>query len=205
MFAYTALLNKTSHTEKELLRLAADGDEASFIKIFDLYKNKLYSFLLTITKSEEQSLDFVQDVFMKLWINRANLSSIDNFSGYIFRSAQNKAINSFKRSMTENCILKKNPVAHMINDSIEANLEYKLLQIKLNEVVIKLPPQQRLVYTLSREQGLKQEEIAKQLNLSVSTVKNHMVLALKTIKEFLRNNMEIEEMLLLIVCSCIFN
>lgn len=204
MLAKTALLNKTSHTEKELLRLAADGDEAAFIEIFNLYKNKLYSFLLRITKSEEQSLDFVQDIFMKLWINRANLPSFDNFSGYIFRTAQNQAINSFKRSMTENCMLKKKLLAPQSDDSIAANLEYKLLQTKLNEVVKKLPPQQRLVYTLSREQGLKHEEIAKQLNLSISTVKNHMVQALKTIKEFLRNNMEIDEVLLLIVCSGLF-
>lgn len=198
------MLDINSHTEKELLRLAADGDEAAFIKLFNSYKNKLYSFLLRITKSEEQSLDFVQDVFMKLWINKAQLSTIDNFSSYIFRAAQNRAINCFKRSMTEYCILKKKPVAAMVDDSIEANLEYKLLQIKLNEVVKKLPPQQRLVYILSREQGLKHEEIATKLNLSISTVKNHMVQALKTIKEFLRNNMELDEVLLLIACCCIF-
>ena len=196
--------NKNLHTEKELLRLAADGDETAFVEIFNLYKNKLYSFLLSITKSEEQSLDFVQDIFMKLWISKANLSSIDNFSSYIFRSAQNKAINTFKRTMAENCILKIKPVDHLVADSIEANLEYKLLQIKLYEVVKKLPPQQSLVYMLSREQGLKHEEIAKQLNLSTSTVKNHLVQALKTIKEFLRNNMELNKVILLIVWRCFF-
>lgn len=198
------MLDINSHTEKELLRLAADGDEAAFIEIFNSYKNKLYSFLLRITKSEEESLDFVQDIFMKLWINRANLASIDNFSAYIFRAAQNRALNSFKRSMAESSILKKNPVAQMVDDSIEANLECKLLETKLNEVVKKLPPQQSLVYRLSREQGLKHEEIAQQLNLSTSTVKNHIVQALKTIKAFLRNDMELNEVLLLIVCCSIF-
>ena len=193
--------DKNSHTEKELLRLAADGDETAFVEIFNLYKNKLYSFLLRITKSEEQSLDFVQDIFMKLWINKANLSSIDNFSSYIFRAVQNQAINSFKRTMAENCILKIKPVDHIVDDSIEANLEYKLLQIKLNEVVKKLPPQQSLVYTLSRAHGLNHEEIAKQLNLSTSTVKNHLIRALKTIKEFLRNNLELNKVILLIVWS----
>lgn len=199
-----ALLDINPHTEKELLRLAADGNEAAFIEIFNSYKNKLYSFLLRITKSEEQSLDFVQDVFMKLWINRAHLSSIDNFSGYIFRAAQNRSLNSFKRTMMESCMLKKNAVAPMLDDSILANLEYKLLETKLNEVVKKLPPQQSLVYRLSREQGLKHEEIAQQLNLSTSTVKNHMVQALKSIKAFLRNDMELNEVLVLIVCCNIF-
>ena len=61
-------------------------------------------------------------------INKANLSSIDNFSSYIFRAAQNQALNSFKRTMAENCILKIKPVDHLVADSIEANLEYKLLQ-----------------------------------------------------------------------------
>ena len=196
--------DKNSHTERELLHLAAFGNEAAFIEIFNSYKDKLYSFLLRITKSEEQSLDFVQDVFMKLWINRAHLFSIDNFSAYIFRAAQNRALNSFKRSMTECCMLKKNAAALMVDDSILANLEYKLLQKKLNEVVKKLPPQQSLVYRLSREQGLKHEEIAQQLNLSTSTVKNHMVQALKTIKAFLRNDTELNEVLVFIVSCSIF-
>lgn len=195
---------KITHTEKELLRLAANGNEVAFIEIYNLYKNKLYSFLLRITKSEEESLDSVQDIFMKLWVNRINLASIDNFSNYIFRAAQNKAINSFKRCMTENCILKKIPVVDMALNSIEADLEYKLLQTKLNEVVKKLPPQQRLVYTLSREKGLKNEEIAKHLNLSVYTIKNHLVQALKTIKDFLRSNLEIDSVLLFILCRSIW-
>lgn len=203
-FANTALLDINSHTEKELLRFAADGNEAAFIEMFNSYNNKLYSFLLRITKSEEESLDLVQDIFMKLWINRANLSSIDNFSSYIFRAAQNRALNSFKRSMRKYSILKKNPVAPLIDDSIEANLEFKLLETKLSEVIKKLPPKQCLVYRLNREQGLKHEEIAQQLNLSTSTVKNHMVQALKTIKAFLRNDMEFNEVLLLIVCCSIF-
>ena len=204
MLAKTALPKKITHTEKELLRLAANGNEVAFIEIYNLYKNKLYSFLLRITKSEEESLDFVQDIFMKLWVNRTNLAAIDNFSNYIFRAAQNKAINSFKRSMTENCILKKIPVVDMAVNSIEADLEYKLLQTKLNEVVKKLPPQQRLVYTLSREKGLKNEEIAKHLNLSVYTVKNHLVQALKTIKDFLRSNLETDSVLLFILCQSIW-
>ena len=186
------------------MRLAANGNEVAFIEIYNLYKNKLYSFLLRITKSEEESLDSVQDIFMKLWVNRINLASIDNFSNYIFRAAQNKAINSFKRCMTENCILKKIPVVDMALNSIEADLEYKLLQTKLNEVVKKLPPQQRLVYTLSREKGLKNEEIAKHLNLSVYTIKNHLVQALKTIKDFLRSNLEIDSVLLFILCRSIW-
>lgn len=185
------------HTEKELLLRASYGCEESFTQLFHLYNNKLYSFILGITKSEQQTLDFIQDIFMKLWINRANLVNVDNLGSYIFRSAQNQAINSFKRAMNETLIHSKLQSANAYDDNIEADLEYKILESKLNVVISKLPPQQRLVYTLSRDQGLKHEEIALQLQISPSTVKNHMVQALKTIKDFLRNDLNIEEVFLI--------
>jgi RNA polymerase sigma-70 factor (ECF subfamily) len=189
----TALQNNNSNTEKELLLLASKGCEESFTRLFHLYKNKLYSFILRLTNSEEQALDFVQDIFLKLWINRANLANVDNFGSYIFRSAQNQVINSFKRVMNETSMLATLQESDKFDNNIEANFEHKVLETKFKDVVKKLPPQQRLVYMLSREQGLKHEEIAQQLHISPSTVKNHMVEALKNIKFFLKNELDIAE------------
>lgn len=178
------------HTEKELLLLASEGCAESFTEIFHLYNNRLYGFLLKITKSEQQSLDFIQDIFMKLWTNRVNLANIDDLGSYIFRSAQNHAINAFKHKMNEIKIHSKLLSYKSYND-VEDNLEYKILETKLNGVINKLPSQQKLVYTLSRLDGLKYEEIAKELQISPATVKNHMVQALKNIKGCLRNDMNI--------------
>lgn len=187
------MLTNNSNTEKELLLLASQGCEESFTKIFHLYNDKLYGFLLRLTKSEEKTLDFIQDIFMKLWTNRSNLANIDNLGSYIFRSAQNQVINSFKRIMNETSMLAELKVSKNCDNSIEADFEHKFLETKFKHVVKRLPPQQRLVYTLSREQGLKHDEIAKQLHISPSTVKNHMVEALKSIKYFLRNELDIAE------------
>ena len=181
---------KNLHTEKELLLLASEGCAESFTKIFHLHNNRLYGILLRITKSEQQSLDFIQDIFMKLWTNRVNLANIDNLGNYIFRSAQNHSINAFKHKMNEIKIHSKLLSYKSYND-IEDNLEYKILEKKLNGVINKLPSQQKLVYTLCRLEGLKHEEIAKQLHISQATVKNHMVQALKNIKDCLRNDLNI--------------
>jgi RNA polymerase sigma-70 factor (ECF subfamily) len=70
---------------------------------------------------------------------------------------------------------------------LDENLVQKELQNKLSHIIHRLPAQQRLVYTLSREQGLKKDEIAAQLNISASTVKNHMTHALRTIRQELGN------------------
>ena len=53
----------------------------------------------------------------------------------------------------------------------------------MQTAVATLPPRQKLVYTLSREQGLKHEEIARRLNISPATVNNHMIAALRTIRQ----------------------
>ncbi len=186
------------HTEKELLLRASEGCIESFTEIFHLYNNRLYAFLLRITKSEQQTLDFIQDIFMKLWINRVNLANIDNLGSYIFRSAQNQAINAFKHKMNETKIHFK-LLSSKSYDDVEANFEYKVLETKLKEVINNLPRQQKLVYTLSRENGLKYQEIAKQLNISPSTVKSHMVQALKTIKQCLGNDLNIADVLFFVI------
>ncbi len=187
--ALAALPNIPIHTEKELLILASQGSETAFTELYHLHKDKLYGFLLGITKSEELTLDLIQDIYMGLWINRANLPEIENLGGYIFKSANNKAINALKRLMNESNILKKLPDSNFSNsnNNIETNLEYKSLEQNLNGIIKSLPSQQRLVYTLSREYGLKYEEIADQLHISPLTVKNHIVQALKTIRKSITN------------------
>ncbi|WP_202552313.1 RNA polymerase sigma factor [Ginsengibacter hankyongi] len=187
------MLNKNSFTEKDLLLLASKGCEDSFTNLFHLYKDRLYTFVLRLTNSEEQTLDLIQDIFMKLWMNRSVLATVDNLGSYIFRSARNNIINSFKRAMNEASILSELQAPNNLHKDVEINFEYKILESKFKNVVKKLPPQQRLVYTLSRDQGLKHEEIAQQLHISTSTVKNHMVEALKNIRMFLKNELDIAE------------
>ncbi|MET7000230.1 RNA polymerase sigma factor [Chitinophaga defluvii] len=177
------------HNEHELLQLAAGGSEAAFTTLFYLYKDRLYSYILRLTGSPEMAEDVVQDVFLKLWKHRSGLTEIAHLRGYVFRMAQHHAINAFKR-MAREALLVANNTLHpeAVATEVEAVLELKEVQQVLSQAVSKLPPQQKLVYTLSREQGLKHEEIAQHLNISLSTVNKHMIQALRTIREQFRNH-----------------
>ena len=176
--------SESIHTEKELLLLAAQGSEPAFTLLFNRYKHKLYSYLLSLTTSPQIAEDIIQDTFLKLWKDRASLKAIDYFNAYLFTMTRNLAINSFKRMARETAILaalqpqQNNPAA-----TVADNLSLKEVEQLLHQTIQSLPPQQKLIYTLSREQGLKHEDIAHQLHLSSSTVRNHIVQALRTIRK----------------------
>lgn len=181
------------YTEKKLMELASTGDEEAFTNLFYLYKHKLYSYTLQITESRELTQDMIQDVFLKLWKSRSQLDSVENFGSFVFKMAQNQVINAFKRMANETLILSKIQNEVLVFEAgAEENVEYKEVQHLINDVLKKLPPQQNLVFKLSREQGLKHAEIAQLLKISPYTVKNHLVLALQTIREYLRHNLKIE-------------
>ncbi|TWF35793.1 RNA polymerase sigma-70 factor (ECF subfamily) [Chitinophaga polysaccharea] len=172
------------NAEKHLLYKAAQGHEESFTQLFFLYKHKLYSYLLRLTDSPEMTEDVIQDVFLKLWKDRTNLVHIDQFGGYIYRMAQHHALNAFRRMAKETLILAElNKAGDQVQSDVEDQLSMREVRKKLQTAVDTLPPKQKLVYTLSREQGLKHEEIARRLNISPATVNNHMIAALRTIRQ----------------------
>jgi RNA polymerase sigma-70 factor (family 1) len=177
---------KSTYTEQELLQLSADGDEAAFTILFNLYKHRLYSYLLRLSGSPEMTEDVIQEIFLKLWDQRTSMGQIEQFGAYVFRMAQHRIINSFKRSAKETLILAelrrqtKSPVSEA-----EDNLSAREVQRRFHEALEKLSPRQKLIYQLSRDHGLKHDEIAQRLHISRSTVNNHMILALRTIRDHL--------------------
>lgn len=173
-----------------LLSQAAGGNEEAFARLFHLYKDKLFLFLYRISGSKETAEDIIQDVFLKMWLQKDRLSAIDNFNAFLFRATRNHMINQLRRMSKERLarmesLKRKNPV-HLP----DAQLGLKNLQQSLNEIIAQLPPQQQNVYRLSREKNLKQEEIARQLGISISTLQNHLTRALKTIQEELRKRLD---------------
>ena len=172
------------HTEKELLLLASQGSEPAFTLLFNRYKHKLYSYLLSLTASPEIAEDIIQDTFLKLWKNRSSIEAIDHLGGYLFKTTRNLAINAFKRMSKETIILSKlQSQQNSVNTKADDTLVVKEAEQLLYQTIQNLPPQQKLIYTLSREQGLKHEDISQQLHLSSSTVRNHIVQALRTIRK----------------------
>ncbi|MRG47963.1 RNA polymerase sigma-70 factor [Chitinophaga sp. SYP-B3965] len=173
--------------EKDLLRHAAEGNSTAFATLFNNYKDKLYRFLVQANGSPELTEDIIQDVFLKLWKDRANLVNVQNFGGYLYRMAQNHVINSLKRMATETHIIQE--LSKKQEDTcsdVEEHISLQEVNRSLHSALNKLTPKQKLVYTLSRDKGLRHDEIARFLNISPSTVNNHLIEALRIIRRQLR-------------------
>jgi len=169
----------------ELIIRVVQGDEIAFGQLFRQYKNKLYSFIFHLSGSATIAEDVLQDVFLKIWRDRDKLTGIDNFNAYLYRMAQNTAINVLRRQSREALLL--NEVQRLVPEGIQGDelLAAKEVRIALQQAINNLPPQQQKVYKLGKEQGLSYEQIAAALAISTSTVRNHMVQALKAIREYI--------------------
>jgi RNA polymerase sigma-70 factor (ECF subfamily) len=170
----------------ELLSLVKQGDQSAFRLIFDAYKDKLFGFLLRLTGSREEAEDIVQEVFMKIWKDRDNATQIKNLNAYIFKTAQNQMIDNLRKFSREQLSLSYIEIEVATKDIQPDDILFEKEKSRIfQEAVNQLTPQQKKIYQQHREQGIPLKDIANEMNLSLSTVQNHINRALKSIREYL--------------------
>ena len=174
--------------EPSCLKRFVNGDRDAFAWIYKNYSRKVLDYVILMTGNKIQSEDIVQDIFLKLWINRDKLATVENFNGYLYRMQKNMVINFMNQQQTEKVSKEKYIFDSLIPITrVDEKLEQKELEENLQNEIILLPPKQQTVYRLSKEKGWKREKIANALNISPFTVKCHMQKALK----FLRLRMKV--------------
>lgn len=182
------MLDHPLYNEKVLLEKVAAGDERAFRQLFDLYKERFYAVVLKMTGSDEVAKDIVQDTFMNIWDKRESLADVDNPSAYFFTAVYRRVYHHYRKVAQEKKLLQKaSPVNALVNTTEEMVLAHESNEL-ISEAVAKLPAQQKLVFKLSRQEGLSREDVARQLHISPNTVRNHLADAIKFIRAFLRNS-----------------
>jgi RNA polymerase sigma-70 factor (ECF subfamily) len=172
----------------ELLKSVANSELDAFRRLYDLYLQKVYSYSYFLTRSSEQAEDLTQELFAKIWIKRTELKSIENFDAWLTTLVRNSAYNFLKRHAIEQKALRRIELSkHPDSVSIDDALIHKEYSKIYQEAIDQLPPQQKKVFLLSRNEGLKQEEIASNLGISLNTVKNHMKAALFSIRTYMKS------------------
>ncbi len=168
----------------------AEGDEAAFTAFYHRHWEKIHGFLLRMTKSREIAEELMCDIFTKLWSGRRLMADIQDMDAFLYKVSYNKALNFFRYTARQKKL--QTVIAQRIATEQSADASDRVITSETQAIIQKaidhLSPQRRLVFTLSREQGLTHEQIAEQLNLSPQTVKKTMSQALHSIRGYLNRN-----------------
>lgn len=176
------------YEDQVLIHLLSGGDTMAFTELYNRHKDKLYSFAIVIGGSPEKASDLVHDVFLKIWEQRDAFADKEVLSNYLYTMVRNFSIDHFRKFARESAVNKKLVVSEPDSlETPESNLIYRDLQNKVQLAINNLPPRQREIYILHREERLKYNEIAQKLNISVSTVENHFSRAMVSIRVFLNS------------------
>jgi len=197
------LQTSTTYIESDILRQIAEGDESAFHLLFNEHWQNIYGVAYMLTKSAPMAEDMVQEIFMKLWVKREQLPEVENFRNYLFIVARNHIFNELKKKSTD--ILFTDHLFeyfHEIRETPEKKLIEKEAEQIIGEIIERLPQQQKMIYRLSREEGLSRNEMADRLGIAPNTVRNHLARALEMIRHELQR--EVNGLLLWICLIEIF-
>jgi len=160
----------------------------AFDRVYELYSHKLFSFIFKILKNKAEADDIVQEVFVKIWESRHKIENYKLLNSYIFTIAYNNSIDLIRKRINNTKYLEhlKNSAVINVTPNVISQIEFNELNTQTEKLISNLPERQKQVYLLHREEGLTYPEIAEKLGISKNTVENHMVKALK----YLRQNMD---------------
>lgn len=174
-------------SDADLILSLKEGDMKAFNKIFDRYGKRLYHFSLGYLKSSANAEEIVQDVFLKIWSNREELSVQKSFESYLFTIAKNGILNTIRKSNSEQTYLNYAKLHPGKNILVDEELDFKELEKSYKQSIEMLSPRRKEIYLLSREQSLSNAEIAEKMNISIKTVENQMTSAISEIRKNLRS------------------
>ncbi len=168
------------YTDQELTALLKQGDHLAFQEVFERYWNKLLAIAYNHTRDKSDAEEIVQEVFVSLWskCEHVDILALDR---YLATAVKFTVFNNYYRKKKRNEDM-VNRMPYRESYEIEDEIAVRFLQEQIDAIVTRLPEKCRLVFKYSREAGLKNHEIAKEMGISEKTVEAHLSKALKTLK-----------------------
>lgn len=165
--------------------------ELKYQRLFTTSFPKVKNFARMLLKSEADAEDVAQDIFCRLWLQpEIWLDNERELDDYLFIMTRNVIMNIFKHQQVEyeyqESIFEKTLLAELTeNEDILKNIYYNEMLLAIRLTLEKLPERRRMIFELSRFQGMNYKEIAEKLGVSVRTVEHQVYLVLIELKKVL--------------------
>lgn len=178
--------------ESVLIKNLANNSERAFYSLYNKYFQQIYSFVLGYVKSPDLTEDICQEIFLKIWHDRTNLSKIKSFKAYLFTITRNYTLNILRKAANSRLVMNKVLSYYPTNEKTTENIvQLKEYEQHLQETLAGLSPTARRIFKLCREEQKTYDEAARELGISRNAVKKHMVQTLKTLKALIEGPLEV--------------
>ena len=170
--------------DTEIIGRIRNGDIKEFESLFRSSYVSLVRYATSILKDHDTAEEIVQDLYFRIWQDREKLNIESSLNGYLFRSVHNRCLHHIEHTKVVERHAEE--MSYRETDSPESPsdiLNYKELQEKVAKILEKLPERCGQIFTMSRFEGLKYNEIAEKLSVSVKTVEANMGRALKEFRK----------------------
>jgi RNA polymerase sigma-70 factor (family 1) len=174
------------NSERDALIKASQGSQKAFQELFLKYHNQIGNHVFRITDSKELAEEIVQDVFLKIWMSREALARVHSFKAYLFIISKNHTLNCLRKLAKER--QRKQEFEDYAIKTVTTGEEVNIYHSILDEAIDRLPPQQQLVFLLSRHERLKYTEVANRMNISRESVKKYLQIATASVTAYVHTN-----------------
>lgn len=190
--------------ESKLLEEMKQDDIAAFNQLYRQYAPLLYQRLLRLLKNPESVEEILQDVFLKIWNKRREIVPEKGFKAFIYRMADNMAIDLFRKIGRDKALQLDLWAASI---SFYLHTEEKMLHKEnthiVQEAIQTLPPKRRDILIQCKLEDKSYKEVAETMGISVSTVSNQLVSAMKDMKEYIVKNYGKDYLIHLVVLAAL--
>lgn len=188
--------------EKEYLntlvkRIAADSDEGAARELFNIFHPKLVRFAVFYTTSVHDANDIVSEVFIKFFRRLKKINEIRDLQYYLYKSVKNQCLTHLRKNRKHISLDEldwdNGSYSYELRNP-ENELLSKELNLKVEEAINNMPVKRKMVYKMVVIDGLKYKEAAELLGLSVKTIENHLVLAVKELRREIEGYLQSNDM-----------
>lgn len=169
---------------ERLTKRISKSDESAFREFFDYYYPRLLNYAFVIIKNHESAEDIVLEVLHSVWERRSKIHQIEMLSTYLYICTRNKTLDYHKKNSRLINVGFDDPhyEEYMTHVNPEIRLINKELVDTIDRAILNLPEKTRMVYRLIKEEGMKYQEAAELLGVSVKTINNQLLSAMKEIR-----------------------
>ena len=169
--------------------LNPETQNEAFRKLLQLYQKPLYNHVRNMVLSHDDTDDVLQNTFIKIYSNLKNFKGDSKLFSWIYRIATNEAI-SFLNSKKTKFFLPIGDVEGELSSQLSHDPLFSgdAIQRKLQQAVLKLPQQQRIIFNMKYFDHMKYDEISEVLGVTVGALKASYHHAVKKIEKYLTGN-----------------